>query len=342
MPRDLNPYKLKRKWGRRMKKKKYFSFLNTAEGVEGRRSDFAWSKADKNPYRGTDTGLSIKKKIEILLFIASLGTLFWLLAFHPFFRITKISVDGLHRIEEAPFREAVRGVMDYKAYFLFPQDSYIFANVEEIRDILRSRFPIESISVTKSFPNTMTISVEEKISTVIYDNGKQYSYVGTDGKIVEVLRNVGQDEWRIVRETVTSTNALGEEVSADVEKYRYHIPPVKDLGAELGSYPIVYDLRGREGGINAEVLKEDTVQGVISWFSQLEKITDIPFLYVVIENELGDGVIKTEEGWELKVKLDQSVERQMNELQILLSNEAFNRAQISYVDLRYPGRIYWK
>jgi len=165
--------------------------------------------------------------------------------------------------------------------------------------------------------------------------------LGLEGKIVEVLRKVGEDEWQEITKTVTSTNELGEDIQETKVIERIHRPALNDIIKELGDYPLVYDKRGFTREINTGVLQPKTVQGIITWFNLVNKRTDIPFGYIIIDNELGDAVIKTREGWGILVQLQTDVETQFEELQYLLKNK-INRPHLNYIDLRFPGRVYWR
>ena len=174
------------------------------------------------------------------------------------------------------------------------------------------------------------VSVEEKISTIIYDNGAEYSYLDTDGNIVEILRKIGDDEWQEKSAATSSTPAI-----------RVHIPKSKQIKKEIGDYPIVYDERGLTAGMNTNVLDKETVAGIIQWFNFLNKQAKILPSYFTISDGLGEGVIKTGEGWYIKANFEKNIDSQFSELQYVLKQK-INRKNVNYIDLRYPGKVYWQ
>ncbi|MBU2542097.1 FtsQ-type POTRA domain-containing protein [Patescibacteria group bacterium] len=258
-----------------------------------------------------------------------------------FFKISKIEYDGLQRISKTELTDAVLGVINYRKFFIFPAESYFIVNLDEIRDIVKRRFPINSIIVKKVFPNTLQITLEEKISTVIYDSGAEYSYLGMEGKIVEIIQKVGDDEWQRNIEIVTSTNELGQEIQEEKILSEVHLPNTSLIMKEMGDYPIVYDTRKQVIEINSKVVDEKIVQGIIDWFNLINKTTNIEFDYIIIENEIGDGVIKTREGWDIVVKLNENVKQQFEELQYILK-EKVKRNSLNYIDLRFTNKVYWQ
>ncbi len=296
----------------------------------------------KNPYkRPPDERHALKKKIEVILLILTTAALLGITIFHPFFHVSRLDVVGLQRISADEFDDSVRTIMTHRHWFVFPGNNYFFVDTGELRDILLEKFPIHSIIVQKTFPHTLSIVLEEKISTLIYDNGKQYSYVGLDGHIVEVIRNVGEDEWTRETEITTSTLADGTIRTEEHIISETHVPPVRIVLSEMGDYPIVYDKRQKASALNEVVLKDRTVEETIAWFHFLNKEVGAPFRHMELENELGDAVIFTQEGWYIKVKLDRDKSIQFQALQAVLE-ERGGREGLGYVDLRYGDRVYWR
>ncbi|MFZ2189682.1 MAG: FtsQ-type POTRA domain-containing protein [Candidatus Magasanikiibacteriota bacterium] len=338
MYNNFNIHKHKRKWGRGFKIASDFIFSSSKNTAQ---RDFDWHKRKRNPFWQEKGERDWKKIIELSILGIAILSMIIISVFSHFFYIKTINIAGLQRISETEIKEATLGVINYKRLFIFPGQNYFIVDLDEVRDILKEKFPIESIIISKTFPNNLNIVVEEKISTLIYDNGINYSYIGTDGHIVEILRKVGDDEWQTETKITTSTNETGEIITkTDVIKLA-HIPSVRNIVNEMGDYPIVYDIRNRDTNLNDQVLNENNVAGIISWFNLLTKRTDIAFGYVVLENDLGDGIIKTREGWDIKVKLNKEIDKQFEELQYTLKNK-IKRNNLQYIDLRYLGKIYWQ
>lgn len=336
----LNKHKIKRKWNRRLKKTSRFLSHDTSAGVRSDK-DFAWKSRKQNPYARTDGKEERKIRVQMAIILLSLGGILGVALYHPFFHIKHIRVQGLERIGEQEFTDAVRGIIAYQTFFIFPKKNFFLIDTAEIEEILSSRFPLASIQAELQFPENLHITVEEKVSTLIYDNGKSYSYVGLDGRVIEILRHIGDDEWVIETKTVTSTDEQGNIYIEEEVINETHFPATDRVVRDFGAYPIVYDQREKQTEINATVLKDTTAKNIFAWFQELSKKTDISFQYMIMENELSDAIIKTGEGWDLKIKLTDSAERQLNDLQLVL-REKINRNHLQYIDVRYPGRVYWQ
>jgi len=306
-----------------------------------KRKDFAWHNSKRNPMQRDHDAIDWKKRIEIGTLVILVIIMTCLGLYSNFFKIKDVKINGLQRIEQNEITNAVLGVINYNKLFIFPGESYFMIDVDEIKYIIKERFPLESIIVKKTFPNILEIILEEKISTVIYDNGREYSYLDTEGKIVEIIRKIGDDEWNRKTETVTSTNELGEEITEEKIIEQTHRPNITAIIKEMGDYPIFYDTRDQMIEINSKVISQTMVTGAIDWFNLINKNTDIPFAYIEINNGIGDAVIKTREGWYLLVKLDSTVEAQFEELEYILKQKV-NRQNLNYIDLRFPDKVYWQ
>lgn len=333
----LNYYRYRRKFGKKIDQVKHDLSATDSKNVH---RDFAWKKRKDNPFLHEEPRQALKKRFAVGIIIACVIGVIALVLYHPFFYITHISVKGTERIQDEEIKKAILGTVDYKKFLVLPGKSFFVVDVEEIKDVLKSRFPLSTVEVRKTFPHYISAEVHEKISTIIYDNGKQYSYIGLDGKIVEVLRAVGADEWhdevRMVSTTIaTSTVELKQEIISSE-----HIIRSERIKKEMGNYPIVYDKRAVEGTVNSSMLQPETVQQIVTWFQFISSYTDIPFAYITIEDELGDAIIYTTQGWFIKMRFT-DIEEQFEALKLVLGKQV-QRDQLRYVDVRYKGKVYWQ
>ena len=273
-------------------------------------------------------------KIDLGLLVMALLAMLGLLLFHPFFSIQELTIIGTKRLSSAEISSAVMSTLNYRRWFIFPGASYIMADVDELHDVLMKKYSLSSVRIVKSFPHELAVDVQEKISTVIYDNGSTYSFIDPKGNVVEVRQQVTPIEWKGATVASSTVDLLGNGAVT-------HTPAVRRIKEELGDYPIIYDTRHKKVDADSQVVEEKTVSGIIEWFEFFYKQTNVPFGYIEISDERGEGVIKTGDGWEARVNLIENLDGQTELLSHLL-NEQTNRSQLSYVDLRYAGKVYWK
>ncbi len=268
--------------------------------------------------------------------ISTLGLLF----LHPFFQIQAVNIQGLQRINEADIHDTVNGILSYKRFFLFPQNNFFVVNIDDLHSILEQKFALKKLTISKKFPHTLNLTLEEKLSSILYDNGEQYSMIDANGKITEILRIVDDSEWRVVKKLVTSTSENGVQVSTEQIISKFHTPNYKKIMTEVGEYPLVYDTRNKKIQKGERILDENTVQEIIEWYENLKQNTDIPLTYFYLDQEVGDVTIKTDEGWYIKAKLDDTIAEQFQTLQYILK-EKVKRPEIQYIDVRFSGRAFW-
>lgn len=334
----FNHHRLKRKWGRGVKKASNLVYMRSNDKIL---KDFAWHRRKNNPFwRNEDDKLNWKKIVELTFLTICLLAMMLLAIFAPTFRINSIQISGLQRIKYAEVEDSIKSVLNYHRLLIFPGDNYFLADLDEIKDILKQKFSLNSIIIKKEFPNKLFVGVEEKISTVIYDNGLEYSYLDIGGHLVEVLKKVGPDEWLEDKKTVTSTDATGKEISEVKITRREHLPNIKGLISEFGDYPVIFDERQVSTTVGTIVLEKEIVQGVIEWFNKLNSLNSATN-YFTIKDGLGEVTIKMGEGWIIKADTKNDISNRFNELQYLLKNKIKTK-KINYIDLRFPGKAYWK
>lgn len=308
--------------------------------VSSRRQDFSWRGGSRNPHIRRCKKTDVRHTLKLAIIIICFATTFWLILYHRTFKITEINVSGLIRIDESELLETVHATMGGNKLIAIPRSNYFFYNIKELQSVITSKYPIERSVIEKKFPSTLSIVVEEKITNLIYDNGKQYGYVDLEGNVVEILRNVSDNDWVEQTETVTSTDAEGNEIQETKVISRTHKPNTNNVQTDLGLYPILYDTRAKELMLNEQTLEPDTVQAVVAWHNNISKQSDIPIAYFQVGDAPGEITIFTKEGWSIKGKTE-NVEAQITELLLVLQSK-IERPNLQYIDVRFLGRVYWK
>jgi len=305
--------------------------------------DFAWVKK-RNPFViSENSGLPLKIKIYAAIIIISLCTMFYLLFFHSFFQIQKLTVTGLDRIDPRAFEDSVHSILHFKKLLFFPGESYVLVNNKEVVEFLKEKYPIKRIRVEKSFPQTLSLEVEERISNVIYDDGKQYSYLDLTGNTIELLRSIDDTEWKREFTITTSTLPNGEVQENKKEIARTHVVDYIGVTGSYGDYPIVYDRRiktDREEGV--PVLKEKTIQLIILWFETLKLSDNLSPAYFDLEDEYKDLAIVTKTGPKIFTSLQDPFDIAVEDLYTIIEKNSLDLSRIQYIDLRFPPNIYWK
>ena len=308
--------------------------------------DYSWQKSKKNPYKkDSNSSLNWKIILSVILSIFVVGVIGYFLLFHQFFLINQIKVNGVERIKKKDFKNSIRGIYSYNKFFVFPANNYFLLDKKELKQILKQKYPLEGIKIRKKLPNIIEVKVEEKISTIIYDNGKKYATVGLNGKVIKNLRKVGQDEWnvetKVTKKTLTSS-ATTTEVKKETVTSSVHTPEVKQLTKKQGKFPILYDKRGKIINKENKILSKAVVEGVTKWYQLLNNRSNLSFNYGRIDTNKANLVIYTDQ-IQLKVNTNKNkVESQFNKLTKILNNKIKKPTRLNYIDLRYENKVYWK
>ena len=300
------------------------------------RTDSIWKKnKKKNPYKEREEQSYFRIYLYLLSIIILIIGGLYILFTHQYFEIKKINVSGLNKIKKKNIISATKGIYSTKKLYFFPGNNYFIFNEKETKKILKEKFPIKKISIEKEFPDTINIAIQEKINTIIYDNGNKYAYIGLDGKVIEIIRKVGKDEWNKVAISTTST---------DKNKIRKeHKPSTISLKKEYGNYPIIYDKRDKKIKPSNRVMKTSTVKGILKWYRKLKNNhKKIDYKYFAVESSLKNFIIYTNNNWKIKANINNRVEGQLQKIRYLLNNKLNSKTPRKYIDVRYKDRVFWK
>lgn len=334
----FNHYKLRRHLKRRMGHGRSAS-LHGLEEPETSTRDFAWHEARLNPYyREPDTA---RNALYVFCIAASCVGVVAILLYHPMFHLTKVSIAGFERIPENELRSTVSAVLENTILGILPGRSYLVADIDEIRTVLENTYPLSKISVRKQFPNQITIELEEKLSTVIYDNGMTYSTLGLDGRVLQIWKTVSESEWVPIKtEAVTTTKADGRVVLEEKVLERVHRPDIVPVTRDIGPYPIIYRENAPEVRVNDVAISSGTVTSTIQWYEHLRESHGISLTYVLLRESGGDAELHTAEGWHIKCRLGGSMDGIASFDAIL--KRIGGRRGLTYIDVRYPGKVFWQ
>lgn len=266
---------------------------------------------------------SSRGRMVLVAFGMVLGAWMGVLFFHPYFRIRHITVTGTHNISQAALQETVVTALARKRWRVFPHNNFFLLDVKRLTMVLKTKYPIETVSTQVHFPNTLSLTVTERLAFVIYDDGEQYTLVDEEGIPQRTLRAVLVHERREQRvgEGGTATSTV-------------HYPDTDALYARFGTYPVLYTKR-------KENINPTAIKSAIAAYTFLAANTDFAthhFIYPQTNQTLEvvhrDGMTVSFNPFE---KLDEQLETFRQAWQRELRKE---RTKEVYVNARYPGRVY--
>jgi hypothetical protein len=289
-------------------------------------------------------GGALLKKIKIFsifsLFIFWFGLIFYL----PYFKITTFNYTGLKLLKQEELQAAVSALLPASSTLaiLPAKNNFFLVNTKKLEDKLNAQFSVNSIQVTKTFPNELTITVQEKNSSLIYDNGKEYYLLDQEGTAIKFLKEAEENELQVnntnVPEFLASTAPNTRSTTTSDVPPEIHVPNYKKLNQEFGNYPIVYDLRNtniKEKQTN--ILPATFINALNEWQNSLTKQGIVSVDYFTIENLTSGIKIKTNKPWDIYATSN-NIPAQIEALKLIIKN---NHPQ-EYIDLRYGEKVYWK
>ncbi|MEK7131316.1 MAG: hypothetical protein AAB797_01090 [Patescibacteria group bacterium] len=280
-----------------------------------------------------------KIKVKLIIFITLLVAWTICLAYIPYFKINKINYSGLSNTTENELNEFVyENFLNKKS--VLPLNAYFFIDTSKISGELYKKFSFETVAVIKEFPNRLDINIKEKISSVIYDNGKKYFLLDSGGTAIKHLRDV--ETYEVTQKFASSTadmlaaNSSSTPINTSSAE---HIPDYKKINKLFGNYPIVYDRRSFDVEVKQEgILPPEHIAAIIAWYKILAEQGIASLKFFTLDN-LNSGItIDTTDSWSILFQPKNNNDAQINTLkEILLTIKPQQ-----YVDLRYGEKVYWK
>ena len=278
-------------------------------------------------------------KIKVIIFIIFLIAWTICLAYIPYFKINKINYSGLNNTTKNELDGFIyENFLNKKS--ILPLNAYFFINTDKISGNLYKKFAFETVKVIKIFPNQLDVTIKEKISSVIYDNGKKYFLLDSGGTAIKYLKDV--ESYETTQKTVSSSidllvsNTTSTLPSTSTSE---HTPDYKKINKLFGTYPLIYDRRGFDVEIKQEnILPSEHIAAVITWYKALTEqgIADPKFF--TLDNLNSGIVIDTADSWDILFQPKNNNDVQLNTLKEILPTIKPQQ----YIDLRYGEKVYWK
>ncbi len=290
-----------------------------------------------NPYKAHKKPSKIK--VKLILFILFLLAWTVCLAYIPYFRVNKVNYTGLNNTTKNELDEFIfQNYLNKKS--ILPLNGYFFINAGKISGELYEKFAFETVEVTKVFPNSLDVNIKEKISSVIYDNGKKYFLLDSGGTAIKYLTDVTVDE--IIQKIASSaadmlsSNTTSTPITASTTE---HLPDYKKINQLFGNYPIIYDRRGFDVEVKqVAVLPPEHIAAIIAWYKTLTEQGIARLKFFTLDN-LNSGIaIDTADSWDILFQPKNNNDAQITTLKKILPTTKPQQ----YVDLRFSEKVYWK
>ncbi len=281
---------------------------------------------------------NVKPWILPLCLLAWIGLLVYL----PYFRITRVSYFGLKTVTTSQMDSIVQDQFLKHKSFL-PSNNYFLVSDSRIEKELLKTFSLNSATVKKVFPGELEVVVEEKVSSVIYDTGKEYYLLDQNGNRVRFLASTN-DAGDLVFEEPASAPSSSIPVaivwtSSTPQLQTSHVPDFKKIRIQFGNYPIVYWQPSTSTTlIDRSVVPPTIVAGVLQTYNALEEGNIAIVRYFSFDTVPSGITVYSNQPWKLMVDPSRDIKVQLDNVKLILRSNH----PTDYIDVRFSDRVYWK
>lgn len=307
--------------------------------------DYSFSGSRTNPYVEPSTTNRRPLILGVVAGLCGLVTIGLLLT-HPTFALRVVNVDSVSRIDRSSVIEAVQGTLNHRLFFILPGNNFFTANLEDVSDVLKARFPVAQVVITKKFPGSLNIQIIEKQAVLVFDNGKSYQALDADGGLVTLLGKITSVNTLaplVSTSTLSGTTSTSAYQTVLVTAHdKYHIPNRNDFSKEWHTLPILLNDR-LIATSTSENVPSSIIEAVLAWNTFFQQILIItPAYFRILTDDWSQAEIKTKDGFYINVNLIDNRDAQYASLSTLFKQHGGERKNWQYVELRYPGKVYWK
>lgn len=292
------------------------------------------------------------KFIKQLLLPVLFASWFGLLIYLPYFRVTKVVFYGLQIIKKDEINSYLNQTVLNDNLPLLPGNNYFLLSPKKITDEIQKKFSVSSITVTKVFPNEVHIELQEKVSSLIYANDRQYFLLDQNGTIIKFLGEDTPTGFSTSTEndplishdslgtpaidTATTTPTAGLTATVPTPSQTTNYFKVRNL---FGNLPLLIDSSYVSSTDNqTTIVPEATLKGAIDFEDMLEKRGVTTVKYFELQGAGAGLAVHTSQPWIIYFKPTDDLESQFANLKLVLEQNHPSE----YVDLRYGERVYWK
>lgn len=251
------------------------------------------------------------KLIVILLVILSGGAIYFIF-YSPYFSIRQIEISGLQKIDSSELRGIVDNQIASHRFLIFSQNNIFVFDEKSTEKEINERYALNYLKIEKRLPDSVNISVEEKMPALIWKTAEKIYLVGGDGVVIREIQE--------------------EEVSG----YQTNQP-----GANMA---LVFDESNETTAIKEQIINRKKAEAVVNLQSNLGRITGLQIINFAMVNR-EDTMIKclTGEGWQIYFSPADDLNEQIQKLSVFLKEKnQEERRGLQYVDLRFEDRVYYK
>lgn len=307
-----------------------------------------------------------------VLYLIFLTVAVYFFLFSLVFKIKTIEISGNAEITKDQINEAVNAELSQNRFFIFSRNNFFMAKEQRIEDCLTEKFVLKKAQVIKNLPGNLIIEVEERIPNLTYTTQEKYFYLDLDGNATHSVEKdaINESFPKLIdknnRPVKLGENAVPENIVSLVIELTEKIPNKAELAIKSFAIPEIScpkeeveteievpinsnsnsnTNKNKNSNENSNSNRNSSTNKSIS------KNTNTP-TEKVMTTVLKEGdcdkmaiisyiEIKTEDGFDIYFPSNNETDQQIIKL-ILLLNEIEDKTTLSYIDLRFGEKVYYK
>jgi cell division septal protein FtsQ len=294
-----------------------------------------------------------KAKQRATLELSALGLVFTALLFVALFSpaifgLTTIEVHGNERLSVETIQKTVIESLSRSSLGLLPRSNVLMASTTNITATLRFQYALDEARVQRRLPHTLIITIKESYPAFALQlDAESAALMTRQGSVAEVFTDLeklqGYPVIKLAEPISTTpgekllTPTLSDRIPELSEKLRSSGLAFSALFLESPACPTV-PLPPEEGtNTNRSTDEENSIANTNTELS--DELADCNSYEQIKRAE--DVRIELEAGYALLVSTSEDIDRQIQKYQTFTSDEPDTVVR-EYVDLRVPGRIYFK
>lgn len=225
-----------------------------------------------------------------------------------------MSIIGNESTSLEKIKNEVNQIIKKRAFFILPKDNIIFVNPMEIEKVLRQENPsFQKIEVEKKFPDILKIEISERRGALIWCRQENCFFTDKNG---------------IAYAEIFSAELMSFSGKEDLEKMH-----------------VVQEEKDEKIKISQKVADQNFIGFILEISKNLKQIENLEIISLRTPESASSEIwITTIEGWQVIFNTSESAKKQAGNLAKFLSEKINEeeRGNLEYIDLRIPGKIYYK
>lgn len=232
--------------------------------------------------------------------------------------ISQIEIAGNISISEKEFAKKIYALTAKKRLYLFSQEYLPFFNTKDAEGILQNEFFLRSISITKKYPRSLFVQLQEKKPFLVIIEKDEAFFIDEEGKI------------------------LGKAISGEIQKETISNYNILRHNIFYKNIPLIYSTKNTKL-INQNNTNIPLFNNIKTLIKAIQKISININYYEADENEKYISA-STADGWKIYFSLDEKnpLSAQTKKLQLILESQLKVGKIIEYIDLRFGEKIFYR